>query len=283
MKCVAELMLRVGGKLRPVPCGKCGACLSNKRFEWTFRLNQELKVCDSALFLTLTYDEANVPLGQDDIPTLSKPDFQSFMKRLRHLPTTNPLRYYAVGEYGGETLRPHYHAIMFNLPFDMCEPYIEFYRANDVACYAPDISAIWKKGFVSAGSVTPASIHYVTKYVISKSNEYEQRAKPFALISNRSGGIGKDYVTKHLDFHRGGDLRNYVVHNGYKFAIPRYYRPKLFTQRELEQMAASSIMEGDVAYAKEIAKLAEFSPNPERYYDERREAAHLKILKESKK
>lgn len=283
MSCIAPIMLRVAGKFQPVPCGKCGHCLSAKRFQWTFRLNQELKVADSALFLTLTYDEQNVPLGKDDMQCLHKPDYQSFMKRLRHLPTTKPLRYYAVGEYGGETLRPHYHAIMFNLPYEMCQPYIEFYREHKVACFASDLSEIWKKGFVSAGSVTPASIHYVTKYVIGPQVDLQGRTKPFALISNRSGGIGKDYVDKHINYHRGGELRNYVMYNGYKFAVPRYYRKKLFTDRELEQMAASSIVEGDERWRAEIERLGEFAENPYNYYDERREAASQSVLKSAKK
>ena len=27
---------------------------------------------------------------------------------------TTPLKYYAVGEYGGQTKRPHYHIVIFN-------------------------------------------------------------------------------------------------------------------------------------------------------------------------
>lgn len=144
-----------------VPCGHCNFCLANRRADWSFRLYQELKHSKCAHFLTLTYDEENVPIG-DDCFSLSKRDLQLFIKKLRKA-NGSKLRYYNVGEYGTETNRPHYHSIMFGLD----KPTIA------------KLQTIWEKGFVHVGAVTPASIHYVTKYVINHDREVSGREPPF--------------------------------------------------------------------------------------------------------
>ena len=82
-----------------VPCGKCAACLTNKRKEWTFRLNQELHVSSSSFFITLTYDDEHIPVTEEGLPTFSKRDIQLFIKRLRKN-TNRKISYYIVSEYG---------------------------------------------------------------------------------------------------------------------------------------------------------------------------------------
>src|SRR5690606_3072882 len=110
-----------------VPCGKCPQCLRARQNAWSFRLTEHLKHSLSGYFVTLTYSDYHLPMTQNGLPTVDKTHFQKFMKRLRknlkpkyygltfkkEMP---PIRYYAVGEYGKITMRPHYHAIIFNLP-----------------------------------------------------------------------------------------------------------------------------------------------------------------------
>ncbi|AXB22553.1 replication initiation protein [Lynx canadensis associated microvirus CLP 9413] len=55
--------------------------------------------------------------------TLAKRDFQLFMKRLRKAFPDQKIRYFAAGEYGSETFRPHYHAILFGLKLDDLQLY----------------------------------------------------------------------------------------------------------------------------------------------------------------
>ena len=63
------------------------------------------------MFLTLTYNDDNLP---SDVG-LHKDDLQRFFKRLRKALDTKKIRYFACGEYGDTTSRPHYHAIVFGL------------------------------------------------------------------------------------------------------------------------------------------------------------------------
>lgn len=153
------------GKKQFVPCGKCNFCLESRRNEWTFRLRMEMNVSHAAHFITLTYDDNNIVYSEHGHPTLVKRDLQLFTKRLRkeqdsHTDLT--LRYYSVGEYGTTTLRPHYHSIMFNLIPEVCNK----------------LTTIWGKGQLMVGTVTPASIHYVTKYHVNRVGEYADRAPP---------------------------------------------------------------------------------------------------------
>ena len=157
-----------GKKTDVVPCGKCVECLKRRANHWTFRLSQELKQATTACFLTLTYDE--VPLSQNGLPTLRKTDFQKFMKRLRKRSKCS-LKYYACGEYGTRTQRPHYHVILFNLSRTIFE--------TDM------IGRIWSHGFVDVGKVEMASIAYVTGYVMKGKFQALDACEETGLIDDR--------------------------------------------------------------------------------------------------
>lgn len=205
-----------------VPCGKCGACRHNRRSDWTFRLKQELKVAKSCFFLTLTYEDCNLPTTEHGEVTLCKKDFQLFMKRLRKENLKNndlPLRYYAVGEYGTKTNRPHYHAILFNL-----HPKTLF-----------KLDQIWLHGYTQADPINDARIHYVTKYHVNATKGKDDIENEFALMS-RNPGIGSNYIDKNKNMHRNA-LQFHVTNDGYIQNMPRYYLEKTFLPHELEKRA----------------------------------------------
>lgn len=252
MKCVSPLSVKdpsqkLGSIRITVPCGKCGSCMYNRRTEWSFRLREELKHAHSASFVTLTYSDENLPWG-GHAPTLSKRDVQLFIKRVRKendLKWKHQLRYYAVGEYGTQTRRPHYHVLLFN-----CESTI----------YSK-IEQIWGLGRVDLGQVSDASIHYVTKYHVNydvnqdaKAIYKEHSIQPeFALMSRRPG-IGSGYVERAGDWnYENGYL--YVQKDGYKQSMPRYYRKKIFTEDQLKRMAEETMSEAQVAYWAEYNRL----------------------------
>lgn len=158
-----------------VPCGKCPACTARRASAWSFRLMEEEKVSSSAHFITLTYDTAHVPLTPSGFMDLQKRDLQLFFKRLRKAQSkVDPLRrirYYACGEYGGRTRRPHYHAIVFNVDLELIQP-------------------AWDLGQVHYGQVTKASVGYCLKYM-SKTKRIpeharDDRQREFALMSKGS-------------------------------------------------------------------------------------------------
>jgi len=94
-----------------VGCGQCIHCRANRRREWVLRILLELEKHEFNTFLTLTYDDVHLPGDQ----SLQPKHLTDFFKRLRKK-VEYPIRYYAVGEYGEETERPHYHIALFGHP-----------------------------------------------------------------------------------------------------------------------------------------------------------------------
>ena len=222
MKCFSPVNIRdpvepESKRYIAVPCNKCVACLSNRRKMWIIRITQEVKVSKGCYFVTLTYSDENLRFGEVR-PTLYKKDVQDFIKRFRKN-TKLKIRYFAVGEYGEKTLRPHYHLIMFNLGLDKIEAKKQIEKA-------------WRNmGHSHVGDVTPKSISYTAKYMLNNfTSDFSGHQKPFMICSK---GIGASYIEKRLEWHKNDLKRQYVVlDGGNKQVLPRYYSDKMFTKRE---------------------------------------------------
>ena len=264
-----------GGKFQQlsVPCGKCGQCLNTKRGEWIFRLKQELKSASSGHFLTLTYRRGDVPITIGMFKTISKSDLQLFLKRLRnyqtrHTNSTKNIRYYAIGEYGTETHRPHYHAILFNV------------HQNTLSA----ILDIWTEGNVQIRPISDGRIVYITKDII---NRYNMNLLPpgvqrsFALMSRRPG-LGLDYVEKAKTYHQKSQNNFVYVNGGKKGRMPRIYKDKIFSVNEKYEFYKQAMESQNKAIVEKLIKYDHYQ-NPSQYFAEQKEATHKSILKNSKK
>lgn len=185
-------------KVYTIPCGKCRGCRISKAKDWAIRAVAELKAHKKAAFLTLTYNNENLPKKR----SLQKKDLQNFWKRLRK--SNEKIRYLACGEYGPRTKRPHYHAIVFGYwPEDA-----KFYNTNitnDDLFTSKKLNSIWQKGYVIVGRVTYKSAAYVARYVYKKAfgtdiNTKKGQEKEFVLTS-RKPGLG-DYVLHGEEFEK---------------------------------------------------------------------------------
>ena len=96
-----------------LPCGQCVGCRLERSRQWAMRCLHEAKMHDRNCFVTLTYNNDNVPADR----SLNYRDFQLFMKRLRFHFRGVPIRFYMCGEYGEDFGRPHFHACLFGLDF----------------------------------------------------------------------------------------------------------------------------------------------------------------------
>lgn len=128
-----------------VGCGKCDACVINRRRVLVTRLLLEAREHPVSFFCTLTYDEEHLPDGANLCPR----DLQLFWKLLRRRYHPGSFRYFAHGEYGGRTGRPHYHFILY----------------SDVFITADMVSGVWEKGFVDVQILTEANAAYVAGYI----------------------------------------------------------------------------------------------------------------------
>ena len=190
----------IGNRLE-LPCGKCPACRADQSMMWSVRCHQEASLHDQNSFITLTYDDANCP------PQLQKEDLQNFFKRLRN--RYGKLRYFACGEYGDKTRRPHYHALIFGHDFlGGAHPLGEHF-INET------LTDTWGKGHTLVDPVNMASCCYVAGYTNKKNGDPDT----FTLMS-RNPGIGKNWLKAYAD-----DLRRNgtVAIEGREYSIPKRY------------------------------------------------------------
>lgn len=105
------------------------------------------------------------------------------------------------------------------------------------------------RGFVSLGSVSPASINYTTKYLVqddpfdavsgqlvrSDSKLYEDyRLQRRPVFANMSKNLGSGYLASRSSWHLDDTSRFYaVLDGGSKVNLPRYYRERIYNEEEL--------------------------------------------------
>lgn len=183
-----------------IPCQKCVECRLNRSRDWANRLMMEGMYYESKYFLTLTYRDVDCPRNSEGFMTLRSKELQDFMKRLRWH-SDKEIRFFACGEYGSQTFRPHYHVVVFGLEI----PDLEFYSvSNGNPLYTSKwLEKIWNRGYVVIGSVDWQSCAYTARYCMKKvfgdKTEYydEYDLEPEFLRMSRRPGIAHQYFEDH--------------------------------------------------------------------------------------
>lgn len=211
-----------------IPCGQCIGCRLERSRQWAIRCVHEASLYEANSFITLTYDDKNMPPNN----SLQKRDYQLFMKRLRKYYTPQKIRFFHCGEYGDNLGRPHYHALLFNLEFSDKTLWKEH---NENKLYVSEtLNQIWGKGYCLIGNVTFESAAYVARYVVKKINgpasaaHYKKRSPEYTTMSRRPG-IGKGWYEK---YNQDVYPDDFVVLRGRKMQPPRYYDNQLETQAQ---------------------------------------------------
>lgn len=207
------------GEKIDLPCGQCVGCRLERSRQWAVRCMHEASLYEDNSFLTLTYNNENIPQNG----SLVKSHFQDFMKRLRKSVAPKRVRYYHCGEYGSQTKRPHYHALLFGHDFED-KKYFSGKAANSI--YTSDsLSGLWPYGFSVSGAVTFESAAYVARYILKKvtgeraADHYLGRTPEYTTMSRRPG-IGKGWYEKYkADVYP----RDGVVVRGHTTRPPRFY------------------------------------------------------------
>lgn len=208
------------------PCGKCINCLRSYKRAWTMRMREEMAGSKSSFFVTLTYKPECVPIGDNDF-LLCKSDYQLFLKRFRkrlYALDKIKLRYVVVGEYGSKTNRPHYHLAMF---MDKKVPY------RVIKMFIDDS---WNKGFNSVEFLDVNKIEYLVKYF----NKLDTRIHDVKTFRNMSNGIGKNFLTPRVVAYYKNNLTTVCHRYGETYAMPRYYKDRIFSNEEKELLLLDS-------------------------------------------
>lgn len=165
-----------------VACGRCSGCRVDRARDWQVRLVHESKLHHSSVFATFTYSPEFEPLDG----SLVERDMQLFIKRLRKARPGQRISYFYAAEYGDQTLRPHYHAIIFGVDFP---DRVKHSGTDAHTLYrSEELSRLWGKGFASFGSVTADSCRYVADYVFKKFSGDLADAR-YSRVDPATGGI----------------------------------------------------------------------------------------------
>lgn len=195
-----------------LPCNKCLYCQNKYSNSWAVRCMLEAKDTTENCFLTLTYNDENLPLNGE----LKKRDLQLFMKSLRAKISPTKIRFFACGEYGAKKSRPHYHVIIFGWkPKDLTKWKSDH---NGIHLYlSRTIDKLWKRGFISVGTtLNTKTIKYTAKYLTKFQKRDFQKTPAFTVMSNRPGIGAKQW---NLKMYKD----NGIYLDGKKYSIPRYF------------------------------------------------------------
>lgn len=229
-----------------IPCGRCIGCRIERSRQWALRCQHESSLYDENCFITLTYNDDNLPTNR----SVNVRVLQLFIKRLREHYSPRKIRYYACGEYGAKTMRPHYHALIFNLDFEDKKPWK---KIRDNTVYTSEkLQSIWGLGFCSVGALSFQSSAYVARYIMKKvtgplaqehyewtdpnTGEIYQRLPEFNTMSTQPG-LGRKWLEKYETDVFPSDE---VIVEGRQLRVPNYYNnyKKQKEEREYKKIKA---------------------------------------------
>lgn len=169
----------------PFGCGQCLPCRINRARQWTWRQYLESLGHEDNAFITLTYATEHLP------PSLSldPQHLTLWLKRLRKAVYPRTFRYFAVGEYGDQTSRPHYHLSLFGLA-GLTTPIGRTKVAH--AGISETIWRTWGLGRTDTQPFNETTAQYVCGYVVKKLTRKDDprlngRRPEFATMSRRPG------------------------------------------------------------------------------------------------
>lgn len=218
----------------PAKCGNCIECRKEKQREWRVRLEEELR-SSFGNFTTLTISpegikeiEEKTGLKWEENPNeIATKGLRLFLERVRK-ETGKSIKHWCVTELGEKRDRIHLHGIFFG-------------RKSTAL-----IRKHWKYGFVFIGDYCNSrSVNYMTKYMLKVDIKHPE----FKQIVLASSGIGAGYMDR-LDYlwqkqnYKNINVATYTFRNGTKMAMPKYYKNKIFSEKEREVMWINNLNRG---------------------------------------
>jgi hypothetical protein len=252
-------------------CGKCEGCLEDYARGWALRIGHEAReYSEASMMATLTYDDVHL-----SSPSLSKADFQLFMKRLRKrlirdwrlagkVGPEPRVRYFCGAEYGSKSGRPHFHCIFFGwIPVDR----VELLRNKSGPVFRSALlTSCWSQGIVEFVGFNDAVGSYVAQYCLKKqlgkeyavvdasTGEWTAAVPEFCLMSRRPG-IGAKWFEKYSRdciWPEASSGRDGVLCGDVRVPLPAYYNKlalRKFGERQMDKVIERRLLE-----AKEDAK-----------------------------
>lgn len=252
--CVVFTELKRNGNITTqlkLACGQCIGCRLERSRQWAMRCVHEAQMHPQNSFITLTYDDNNLPYRNN----LNYEDFQKFMKRLRKHTGPSQVRFYMGGEYGELNWRPHFHACIFGWDW----PDKVFFKrspSGERVYTSATLQRLWPFGYSSTANVTFQSAAYIARYCVQKvtgkaAEEHYKRQDENGVYHltpefnqmSRKPGLGATWFAKYKT-----DVYNHdhVIVNGMECSPPKYYDKILKRENRdrLEQLKETREQDG---------------------------------------
>ena len=245
-----------------LPCGQCMSCRLAKVRDWGIRAVHEAQMHEKNSFITLTYNEQNLP--EDN--SVDVRHWQLFAKRLRKQYGT--FRFLHCGEYGDENKRPHYHACLFGIDFSDAR-YVLKQDDKNILWTSPILEKVWGMGYCTIGPLTYDTAAYVARYTLKKmggeraKQQYERVdadtgevtvVRPEYATMSRRKGLGQTWFEKYSNEIYPEDI---VVMKGKKFRPPKYYdkllekkNPKQWEKIKVKRQTVTKQKSGEETYER---------------------------------
>lgn len=233
-----------------LPCGHCLECTLKNRRDWTTRALCEFQSWDRTAFITLTYNEENLPENGD----LRRSDWKKFADKLRAYVKRkykiDKIVLFGCGEYGCNPEdpvktpagRPHFHCCVFG--FDFPDKYAWSRSGTGFVTYrSPFLESIWTSGHSVVQSLEYGDLAYCAGYVEKKAlkrlsaeqkygnSNYFGRQRYFYdqfgcvhpaefRITPCRPALGRHWIEK---FFKDAYPSGFIVINDQKYSVPKYF------------------------------------------------------------
>lgn len=221
-------------KFVPIGCQRCMECKKKKARDWTVRLQEEIAARTNGKFVTMTFSDKSITelAGTETCKELSGYELDNeiatvavrrFLERWRKKYKVS-LRHWLVTELGHRgTENIHLHGIVWT------DESIE------------EVEKYWQYGFMDKyykknNYVNVRTISYIAKYITKN----DIRHKEYAAKILTSAGIGGKYVERidsERNKYKGKETDEaFRTRSGSKLGLPIYYRNKIYTEKEREEL-----------------------------------------------
>ena len=236
-------------KYVPIGCQGCIECKRKKSREWKVRLNEEIKL-NKYKFITLTFSDKSISKlyieceKKTDLKGYDKDNWAAtravrlWLENVRKS-TKKSVRHWLITELGHRgTKNIHIHGLInvnnkehYNLIISKWE--------NNFGNVYPKKDNDYKNNYVNEKTIS-----YIVKYVTKMDLEH----KGYSSIILTSAGIGKNYVNSYNynrnKFNKEKTKEYYITETGHKLSLPIYYRNKLYSDDEKENLWLYKLDEG---------------------------------------
>nr|WAE43714.1 MAG: replication initiator protein [Microviridae sp.] len=237
----------------PIGCGECRECRKQKRREWHIRLLEEIKGTTlKGHMVTLTFSTESLKVLNEnhltkkiDLPDGTTKKIKIPIKEIEGYDKDNAIATRAMELFRERWRKEHEIAVRRFTITELGNGKWEHMHIHGIIWTDKPKSEIqkhWQYGKVWSGNngkdtyVNETTIAYITKY-ITKLDPNHKSYKPIILCSP---GIGKDYTntqkSKDNIYKENNTNEAYKTNTGHKIALPIYYRNKIYSEEEREQL-----------------------------------------------